>query len=214
MRILKVNPNSLRESEGAINEAVEVIKNGGVVVYPTDTVYGLGVDATNEEAVEKLFIVKKRPETKPLPIIIDSIQMAKNLALIDARQEKILLKIWPGAVTVLFNQIYKLPGVVTAGKKTIALRIPNYKLAYYLLQKLGRPLTATSANISGHSPSTKIRDVLRQFENEHYQPDLVLDAGDLVNTEPSTILDLSSGEPKITRIGPVSPEQLANILNI
>lgn len=214
MKILKVNPENLRESEEAIKKAAEIIKNGGVVVYPTDTVYGLGVDATNEEAVERLFIVKQRPETKPLPIVVSNIAEAKALAIIDKWQEKIVSKIWPGKVTVLFQQKYRLPIIVTAGKKTIALRIPDYKLIHYLLERLSRPLVATSANISGHSPTREIQEVLNQFKNEKYQPDLVLDAGELADNEPSTILDLSTSEPKITRVGPVSREQLAKILDL
>lgn len=212
MKILKVNPQDLRESENVIIQAVEAIKNGQVIICPTDTVYGLAVDATNQAAVERLFQIKKRPKEKAVPIMIGDMVWAKRLALIDQKTEKILSEIWPGAVTAVLQQKYRLPELVTAGKRTIALRIPDYKLIHYLLQKIGRPLTATSANLSGQLPSIRIQDVLRQFQKKEYRPDLVLDAGDLIDSEPSTILDLSGASPKILRLGPVSKEKLWTIL--
>ena len=209
---LKVDTNDLRESETAIDEAIRILAGGGAVVYPTDTLYGLGVDATDGSAVAKIFKIKKRPEAKALPILIANIEWAKKLAYVDKKIEKILAAIWPGAVTVLLQHSYRLPSLVTAGQRTIALRIPDYKLAYFLLEKFGKPLTATSANISGQLPSNKIEEVLAQFNGQPYQPTLVLDAGDLLPSEPSTILDLSGPQPRITRIGPVSKEKLLKIL--
>lgn len=213
MKILRISSENIRESEKFIEEAVEAIKAGKVLVCPTDTVYGLVADAINTEAVKKVFKIKKRPKEKPMPIMIGDLEWAKKLAFIDRRTEMILSKIWPGAVTVVLQQKYKLPESITAGKKTIALRIPDYKIVHYLLQKAGRPLTATSANISGQPPSRKIKDVLKQFQGKDHRPDLVLDAGDLTCSEPSTILDLSGIEPKISRVGPVSKEELLKILD-
>lgn len=214
MKTIKVNPTDLRSSEEAIREAAEVIRSGGVIIYPTDTLYGLGADATNAKAIDRVFRIKKRPNTKPVPVIISDLDWAKRLAIIDEKTELILSDIWPGAVTVVLRQKFRLPAAVTAGKRTIALRIPHYKLVYYLTRQADRPLTATSANISGEPPSTRLNEVLGQFAGQEFQPDLVLDAGELNPSEPSTILDLSGRAPKISRLGPVSKDDLFKILSL
>ncbi|MEK9134770.1 MAG: L-threonylcarbamoyladenylate synthase [Patescibacteria group bacterium] len=175
-----------------IELAVEIIKNGGVIICPTDTVYGLICDATNKKAVAKVFKIKKRPKNKPLPIFIKDLKMAKELAQIDEKQEKFLRKVWPGAVTVILKSRKQKD-------KTIGLRIPNYKLLLGLAEQLNRPLTGTSANLSGQPASGNIKKVLKQFENQKYQPDLVIDAGNLPKSKPSKIIDLTVCPPKILR---------------
>lgn len=190
-----------------ILKIVKVIREGGVVVCPTDTVYGLVGDATNKRAVEKIFKIKKRPKNKPLPIFVKDIKMAKELAEISKKQEKFLKKIWPGKTTVVLksqitnyksqaNPKFKIYGI---NKKTIALRIPNYGLLLDLVKQLSRPLTGTSANVSGQPASGEIKKVLKQFENKKYQPDLIIDEGNLSKSKPSKIIDLIVFPPKILR---------------
>lgn len=214
MKILKVNPENLRDSEEAIIEAAKVMLTGGLAVFPTDTVYGLGCDATNENAIKKIFKIKNRQETKPLAIIVRDIAMAKKVAFIDRRLEKALNLIWPGAITVVLWRKYKLPEILTAKEQTIGLRVPDYKLTQFLAENMGRPFVATSANISGEPATNKIGEVLRYFEKNFLKPDLILDAGDLKFCEPSTVLDLSKAKPKITRIGPVDKKKLLEILSV
>lgn len=214
MKILQVNPKDLRASYSALEEAARALYEGKVVVIPTDTVYGLAVDATNEEAIKRLFAVKQRPADKPVPVAIRDLDMARKVAYFDKKCGVALGKIWPGPVTVLLEKKRALPASLSAGQKTIGLRIPDYKLVNFLIELLGRPITATSANISGQPPSTKINDVTSQFEKTSPQPDLILSAGDLVGSAPSTVLDLSGKEPKIVRIGPVSKKKLLEILSI
>jgi L-threonylcarbamoyladenylate synthase len=215
MKILKINPENLRESRQAIEEAVSVIKKGGIVVFPTDTVYGLAADATNEAAVRKIFKIKKRPEDKPVPLLISDLEMAKKLSYFDKRVEKILLSIWPGTITVLLQaKGGVLPWPVTAGRQTIGLRIPDYKIAHFLTVKCGVPLVATSANISGKPSSNKISGVIAQFEKAGYKPDIIFNAGDLKHTEPSTVLDFSKGKPIITRVGLVNKKKLFDIIGV
>ncbi|OGZ33390.1 MAG: threonylcarbamoyl-AMP synthase [Candidatus Portnoybacteria bacterium RBG_19FT_COMBO_36_7] len=214
MNIIKVDPENMRASLYGLQKAAELILRGGVVVVPTDTVYGLAADATNPQAVAKLFRMKKRAKTKPVPLIIRNMEMAKELAYIDKRLEKILGFLWPGAITIILQKRAELPELVTAGKRTVGLRLPDYKLLYYLLEVIGRPLTATSANISGEAPSIDAEKVVEQFRKEFSRPDLVLDAGKLKFSQPSTVLDLATPEPKIIRIGPVNPRKLMEILSI
>jgi L-threonylcarbamoyladenylate synthase len=214
MNIIKVDPENMRASLYGLQKAAEFISRGGVVVVPTDTVYGLAADASNPQAVAKLFRIKKRPQTKPVPVLIRDMEMAKDMAYIDKRLEKILAILWPGAITVILQKKAELPELVTAGKRTIGLRLPDYKLLHFLLEAMGRPLTATSANISGEAPSIDAEKVAGQFNKEFYRPDLILDAGKLKFSEPSTVLDLATPEPKIIRIGPVNPKKLMEILSI
>jgi L-threonylcarbamoyladenylate synthase len=179
-------------------EAVAAIKQGKVLVCPTDTVYGLIADATNKKAVEKLFKIKKRKLNKPLPIFIKNIKTAKKLAFIDKNQEKFLKKVWPGKVTTVLKRkkTFKLYGV---DKDTIGLRIPNHKFVLSLLKEIKKPLTGTSANISGKPASTKIKEVLEQFKNQKFQPDLIIDQEDLPKGKPSRVIDLTVHPPKILR---------------
>lgn len=213
MRILKINLNNLRESIDAISEAVETIKNGGSIVYPTDTIYGLGVNALNNEAISRLFKIKRRPLGKAIPVIINNIEMARKIAYIDYRKDKILRKIWPSPITVILHKKDTVPNILTGAKDTIGIRIPDSELARILVSSLDAPITATSANISGEEPSLDIQKIIDRFNQTANKPDLILDAGNLPSSEPSTVLDLSGQKPKILRIGPVKKEQLLDILS-
>jgi len=214
MKILKVNPENLRDSEDAIIEAAKVMLGGGTVVFPTDTVYGLGCDATDESAILKVFKIKGRSEAKPLGVVVRDVLMAKKIASVERKIERALEVVWPGAVTVILWRKYKLPEILTAREQTIGLRIPDYKLIHLLSENMGRPFVATSANISGEQATTKIGQVIKYFEKNPYRPDLILDAGDLKCCEPSTVLDLTGEKPKIVRIGPVNKDKLLEILSI
>jgi len=184
MKIVKISTKNL-------NEAVKVIKKGGVVIFPTDTVYGLIADAKNKTAIKKIFKIKKRSLKKPLPIFVKDLKTAKHLADINKKQEKIIKKYWPGKVTVILKaKLTKFPKGIISKDKKIGLRIPDYRFLSILLKKLNRPLAETSANISGKKASTKIKEVLKQFEKQRCQPNLVLDAGNLRTSLSSTVVDL------------------------
>lgn len=181
-------------------EAVAAIKKGHVVLCPTDTVYGFVADAANQEAVGKLFLIKKRHKNKPIPLFIKDIAAAKKLAFVNKEQETFLRQAWPGKVTVVLKRKKNtLPKMLFGRKKTIGLRIPDYPLITFLLKKLKGPLTATSANISGRPSSTKIQKVLSQFKNQKMKPDFIIDAGNLPKSTPSTVVDLTKKKLKILR---------------
>jgi len=211
MQIIKISQENL---EKILKIAERVTKGGGVVICPTDTVYGLIADAKNGEVVKKVFKIKKRNFKKPIPIFVKDLKMAKNLAFIDKIQEKFLKKVWPGKVTVVLKARYtKFPKGILSQDKKIGLRIPNYKLLNNLLKKLNFPLAETSANISGRPPSTKIKEVLKQFKCKNSQliyPDLILDAGNLKPSLPSTVVDLERF--KILREGEFSKRKILRIL--
>ena len=196
--IVKTNPKKIEK--GKLKQIINLLKKGGVVVFPTDTVYGLIADATNKNAVKKIFLIKKRVFKKPVPIFVKDIKMAKKLAKIDKKQEKLLKSVWPGKVTVVLKRNQgkskiKLYGV---DKKTIALRIPKFEALNFLLSKINKPLVGTSANLSRKPASGNPKKVFSQFKQRRYQPDLIIDAGVLPG-KPSTLLDLTSFSPKILR---------------
>jgi len=195
MELLKIRQGNLG---GIVRKAVKFIKKGKVLICPTDTVYGLIADATNKKAVEKLFKIKKRKPKKPIPIFVKDIKMAKKLAVIDKKQEKFIKKVWPGKVTVVLER-KKGQNLYGLDRKTVAIRIPNYRFLNILLEKLNRPLTGTSANISGYPASTKIEKVIEQFKNKKMKPDLILSDGNLKPSRHSAIIDLTGKKQKILR---------------
>lgn len=199
MQIIKKEKINLRK-------VIRAIKEGKVIVCPTDTVYGLVADATNKRAVRKVFLIKKRSLKKPIPIFVKDFEMAKNIAKINKKQEGFLKRAWPGKVTVILRPKKKFSKGIGKPKKEIGLRIPNYKFVNQLLLIINHPLTGTSANISGKPASTKIKEIIKQFKNQPPtkfgggQPDLVIDVGNLPKSKSSTILDLTVSPPKILRI--------------
>ena len=182
MRILKIRKQALNK---IIKEAVRVIKDGQILVCPTDTIYGLICDATNKGAVKKLSQIKKRPKKKPIPIFVKDIKMAKRFTNISQEQEMFLKRVWPGQVTAVLQLKNK--------KGTVGIRIPNHKLVLALIKKLNRPLAESSVNISGRPPARSIKEILSQFKNNKHQPDLILDGGRLKSSKPSLVIDLTQG---------------------
>jgi len=170
-----------------VKKAAAELKRGLVLVCPTDTVYGLICDANNKQAVERIYKIKKRPKNKLLPVFVEDIKMAKEFVKINAKQEKFLKKVWPGAVTVVIE------------RDKSAIRVPKYQFIIDIIKEINRPLAETSANISGEGSTTKIKEILRCFRGLEDQPDLVLDAGDLKQAKPSQVIDLSGPEPIILR---------------
>lgn len=211
MKILKINLD--RPEKEAIGEAAEAIKNGKVIIYPTDTVYGLGANAFDEDAIKKIFEIKGRDFNKPISIIVRDIEMAKEVASFGRNTEKILEKIFPGPVTVILFKKKVLSEILTGGTEKIGLRIPDCKFTRILMENLDFPITTTSANISGEGASGNISEILSQFKNKKTKPDLVIDAGALPKSSSSTVIDLTGPEPKILRTGPVTKHELKKIFN-
>ena len=180
----------LKQSSKITNEVILFLKKGGVVVCSTDTVYGFLADASNKKAVEKIYKIKKRPKSKPLPIFVKDIKMAKELAFINEKQAKVLQKFWPGKYTFVLNRKLdtKLYGV---SKNTIAVRIPKYNFLNNLLKKINQPLSQTSVNFSGKVSLSSISDIIKQFNKQNI---LIVNAGDIKKGKPSKIIDLTKNK--------------------
>jgi len=188
MKVLKVAPET-------IERTVQALEKGEVVAAPTDTVYGLLADATNETAVERVFQIKGRERGKALPVFVRDTEMAKELAHVSSEQEKFLKENWPGKITVILQSKHMLPKALELDGK-IALRIPDYELINKILE---RPLTGTSANVSGQPSCSSAQEVIEQFQEREFQPDLVLNAGKLPDSNPSKVIDITAETENVIR---------------
>lgn len=212
MKVLQVDLN--KDYSDVIREAVNILSYGGTIVYPTDTLYGLGANALNDIAVRKVFRIKCRSFSKPLPMIVRDLYWVKNLAEIKPYHEKVLKQVWPGKVTVVLTKKEIVPDALTAEFNSVGIRIPDYIFTDNLLTKFGYPLTSTSANVSGQVPTNDINKIIEIFSKSTLKPDLVIDAGILPKSEPSMIIDLTGKKLKILRISPTKPEKLLKLLEL
>jgi len=204
----------IRPAETGISEALKkasvIIKKGGVVAYPTETFYGLGVKYDDISALKKLYGIKYRSWNKALPLIIGE---GRELDLIASDMtvsaEKLAKKFWPGPLTLLLPARPDISEFITANTGKIAVRIPGASFALDLARSLGFPITATSANISGMPPADTAEDVIRYFGDAL---DLIVDCGKTPGGKPSTIVDASDQKIRFLRAGAVSIEDVFNAL--
>jgi len=193
-------------------EIVKTIKAGGVIVFSSDTIYGLICDATNKKAIANLFKIKARNYKKPVSIFLSSINQAKKFVQINKKQEKFLKRVLPGKLTIILKAKYKFPKGVIGQNNGIGIRIPDYKPIISLLRKINVPLSATSANVSDLSGSGNPQKIINQFKKRKNQPNLIVDIGILKKSKPSTVIDLTGGELVILREGAVSKKELLKML--
>jgi len=202
MKILRVKCNS----EG-IEKASKVIKSGGIVVFPTDTVYGIGCDPFNEKAVEKIFKIKSRDKTKSLPVLVYSMDIASTIAEFDVDSEKLAKKFWPGPLTLILKLKDKKLKKSLRLEKKIALRVPDNNCTLNLL-KICRFLIGTSANISTMKSITDPN----QFHDDALQYDILIDDGKIFSQGESTVIEFQEKELKIHRDGIISKREILEVL--
>jgi len=200
----------VRATDATINEAVQIVKEGGLVVYPTDTVYGLGCDPFNVNAVKRVMKVKGRSK-KPLPVLVASLEEAGEIAHITDEAYRLANKLWPGALTMILRKKPALSNVVTCGLNSVGIRSPNHATALKLIQLSGGFLIGTSANLTGKKSPRTAEEAAKQV-GKHV--DLILDAGASPIGIDSTIIDLASRSPRIVRPGPVGAREIAEALGI
>ena len=187
---------------------MQIIQNGGVVVFPTTGLYGLAADATHPAAIEKVFAIKRRPSNKPLLILVPDRDAISNLVQeIPPAAERAMASFWPGKLTLVFKASTGILPSLTAGTGHIGIRLPVHPVAQALVRAVGRPITATSANLSGQSGCSCIAD-LEPAVTESV--DLILDAGPLEGGAGSTILDVTCDPPIVLREGAVSKDLIFN----
>jgi L-threonylcarbamoyladenylate synthase len=202
--ILKIN--RLNPEIEKIRHAAQIIKKGGLVVFPTETVYGLGANAFDEDAVRKVFKVKGRPPDNPLIVHIADINYIKILTKgIPPKAKELIKKFWPGPLTIVLKKSNKVLDIVTAGSDAVALRMPDNKIALSLIKECGLPLVAPSANRSGRPSPTRTKDVIEDMEG---LVDLIIDGGTTKIGIESTVIDMTVDIPTILRPGAITVEAI------
>ena len=206
--VITVDP--LLPEKEAISAAASLIRKGGIVAYPTDTIYGLGVNVYDEEALRKLYRVKKRSLNKPTGVLIcEEAQLYDMVADFPENAEVLMKKFWPGALALIFKASAKLSRILTSGSGTIGIRIPDNRIAVSLIRQSGMPITSPSANVGGHLPALGREEIIKELNGKI---DMVIDGGKSNSAVPSTVLDLSRKEPVIIRHGRISQTEIECVL--
>ena len=194
----------------AISAAVAALKGGGVIAFPTETLYGLGADALNLAAVEKVFQLKGREPTNPIPVLVANRKMLSSVVSdVPPLAEQLIARFWPGPLTIIFPAMRDIPKPLVNATGGVGVRISSQPIAVELIQGLGRPLTATSANPSGKPPARSAQKAHEYFSG---QIDIFVDGGELTSQTGSTVVEILGGLLKIIREGEIDKSQLENVL--
>jgi len=210
VKYFKINPQKIDPK--IVKVAAETIKNGGIIVYPTDTLYGLGVDITNAVALDKLFYLKQREDDKPISVLINNISQAEDIAGPLSEQEKKISELFfPGKITLLCDVKKEVNIPRLQRQKKIGFRIPDYSLCSKLIEEAGNPISTTSVNISKNKNVRSVQEVIGIFGDKI---DLILDGGEIKSDKGSTIIDAGSVPPVILREGDISRREIEEKLGV
>ena len=188
----------------------KIIKKGGIVIFPTETVYGIGTNGLNKEAIKKLYEVKQRPLNKPISLLVSNIEMVNQVAKnISKLEYKIMQNFFPGPLTIILEKKDIVPDILTANTNTVGIRMPSGEIARKLIEYAGIPIATPSANISGKPSGTNIKDIQKDFEGK---VDYFIDNGESKLGIPSTIVRVINNEVHILRQGSISKEEINNIV--
>lgn len=206
MRI-QVNPHAFTDMQ--LEPAAAILKGGGICAFPTETVYGLGANAFDENAVKKIFEAKGRPQDNPLIVHIWDRNQLSELCIVSRTAEKLMDKFWGGPLTMILPKKAAVPYTVTAGLETVAVRLPSHPVANALIRLSGLPIAAPSANLSGKPSPTRAAHVIADLEE---RADCIIDGGDCLWGVESTVLDLTVTPPAVLRPGAVTKEELSEVI--
>ena len=196
-------------SQQQVEEGISILRQGGLVAFPTDTVYGLGAWSNLQEAVERIYQVKERPLNMPLPLLLAGISQMSEVAYPVPEIAWLLAqKFLPGALTLVLRKSKSVPDIITAGDITVAVRVPAHKIPVALAQGLGAPIVGTSANLSGKPSSLTADEVYSQFGDKI---DFIIDGGRCLGGKESTIVDVTGEVPVILREGAILGEELKRV---
>ena len=200
------------DSDGQMARAVEVLRAGGVVAIPTDTLYGLAACAFDVDAVLRVFEIKGREYSAALPLLLgDPEDVSLCASSVPAAARRLAERFWPGPLTIVLPRADRVPEVLTGGRSTVALRVPDHPVPRHLARSLGTPITGTSANLSGAEPARSASGVARQLGG---MLDMVFDGGRLPESPPSTVVDLAVSPPRVVRAGAISGHELEEVAGI
>jgi len=197
-------------ADKGLDRASEVIRDGGIIAYPTESSYALGVDPSNPEAVKRLFCLKGRPESVAMPLIAGDMKDVRGVTKeISALGNQLIEKFWPGPLTLIFEAADDLPRLLTGDKGGIGIRISAYPLCKRLTKAIGHPLTSTSANSTGDPPALDVMEIEAYFNG---RIELILDGGRLAEGPASTVVDVRGERPIILREGAVNTADILRAL--
>ena len=197
------------EIQAQIEQGIAILKRGGIVAYPTDTVYGLGASASLPQAVQRIYKVKERPQNMPLPLLLaDTSQVTKFAESVPVVAWDLIRRFMPGALTIVLPKSSLVPDFITAGGITIAIRIPAHPVPVALVEGLGTPIVGTSANLSGRPSPLTAEEVYSQLGD---RVDLIIDGGRCPGGKESTIVDVTGETPVMLREGAISREELEQV---
>lgn len=193
-----------------LEKAGELIKQGKIVVFPTETVYGIGTNGLDSQAVKKLYEVKQRPLNKPISLLVSNMEMVHTIARdITEVEYKIMEKFFPGPLTIILKKKDIVPDIVTAGQDTVGIRMPSGEIARKIVEIAGVPIAAPSANITGEPSGTNLQEIKGQFEGK---ADFFIDGGTSELGLASTIVQVVGGKTQILRQGSITLEQINNAI--
>ena len=193
--MIEINPQNPQQK--LISKEVQILKSGGVVAYPTDTIYGIGCDIFNKRAMEKIYRIKGRDKKKPMSFVCSDLSHISQFAKVSNYAYRIMKRLLPGPYTFVLEASSAVPRIVSTKRKTVGIRIPDSEIALSIVRDLGNPIISTSANMSGEniiSDPFQIEDLFGS------QLDAVIDGGNL-SGDPSTVIDLSGDAPEVLRMG-------------
>jgi L-threonylcarbamoyladenylate synthase len=194
----------MKATKATIQRAAQTVEKGGVIIYPTDTVYGLGCNLFNEDSVKRVFKIKGE-RTKPLPILASNVKEIEKIAQVTEKTIKLAEKFWPGPLTMVLPKKPLLSNIVTCNLDSVAVRVPNHEVALELIRLSGGLLVGTSANKSGKKPPQTASEAAKQIGEE---VDVILDGGPTPIGASSTIIDLTGEKPRILRRGPIRMDDI------
>lgn len=194
-----------------LKKPAQIIKDGGIVVFPTETVYGIGVNGLDEKAIKRLYKVKKRPMDKPISLLVENIQMIEKVAKDITKEEYALIKeFMPGPLTIILQKKDIVPNILTANSETVGIRMPENDIAIELIKYVGCPIATPSANISGKPSGINIQDIIQDFGDT---VDYYIDGGKSKIGKSSTVVKIINKKPHILREGTISEQQIIEVLN-
>ena len=193
-----------------IKEVAKCIKQGGIAIFPTETVYGIGVNGLEEETIKKLYDIKQRPHKKPISLLVNSIDMINEIAKdITTVEYALIEKFFPGPLTIILKKKDIVPNILTPDTDTVGIRMPANEIALKLIEYAGVPIATSSCNISGKPSGTNLEDVMKDFEGK---VDYFIDSGPSKIGLSSTVIQIIDGEPKILRQGYITKEEIIKVL--
>lgn len=206
---MRIEVNPLDFNKEALQPAAAILQSGGICAFPTETVYGLGANALDEEAVAKIFKAKGRPQDNPLIVHVADAAQLDDICFVTPLAQKLIDRFWGGPLTLILQKKDTIPFSVTAGLDTVAVRMPSHPVANSLIRLSGLPIAAPSANLSGKPSPTRACHVIADLED---RVDCIVDGGDCLWGVESTVLDLTVSPPAILRPGAATKEEIAEVI--